>query len=97
MINLANQVNTVKEDCMCNEKTVQKATKARTVAQVTKAIGCPELELVKGSGYLYFVYNDKENNIWETESVYIAYLNQLSVEQWSEIGRAFVARMEQNK
>lgn len=81
------------EQCLCNGKPAQKATKARTVAQVLKAVGCDKLDLVRGGGYLYFVYDDKARNVWETESVYVCYLNQLSVEQWVDMGKAFVNRV----
>jgi outer membrane protein assembly factor BamE (lipoprotein component of BamABCDE complex) len=55
--------------------------------KILKKIGCPMLDLVNGKGYWYFVYDDVENNIWETESVYTMYLNSLSVEQWVNIGK----------
>jgi hypothetical protein len=69
--------------------------KARTCAHVAKAVGCPYLELVKGYGYLYFVYDRPELNVWETYSVPVCYLNHLSLEEWVRIGAAFVAKMEQ--
>lgn len=84
------------EMCKCNgrQRTEVLGKKARTTAQVNKAVGCDKLVLLKGNGYLYFVYDDPANNIYETESVYTCYLNSMTVAQWAEIGRDFVAKIE---
>lgn len=63
---------------------------AKSAKQVTKAIGCDKLELVRGVGYWYFVFDDVPNGIYETESVMVMYLNSMTIDQWAEIGRAFV-------
>lgn len=69
---------------------------ARTIKQVLKALGNhPNLELVKGSGYLYFIFDDlAATQRYETENVNVCYLYHLTVEQWVEIGQAFIAKME---
>lgn len=59
-----------------------------TLARIQKAIskaGIP-LELVRGAGYQYFVFDDA--NHFETASVCVCYLNQLTVAQWVEEARA---------
>lgn len=63
-------------------------TKTRTIAQANRAIakaGLP-LELVRGDGYHYFVYDDRGPN-YTTVSVYTCYTSDLSVEQWVEEAR----------
>lgn len=65
--------------------------------QVIQKLKCPYLELVKGAGYWYFVYDDIQNNIYETYSVYVYRLNQLGVDQWVEIGKEFLATIEGRK
>lgn len=67
---------------------------------VVKAIDIPEtatLELVKGEGYWYFVFDDIPNNVYETESVYVTKLNHLDLERWIEIGKAFVAKIKEDR
>jgi hypothetical protein len=54
--------------------------KAKTVGQVLRHIKSHKLSLLKGNGYWYFVYDDPENNIFETESVYTMYLSSMSVD-----------------
>lgn len=41
-----------------------------------------KLELVKGEGYFYFVYDDPSANIYQTYSVMVFSLNQLRQDQW---------------
>ena len=57
-----------------------------TIRQAQRAInraGIP-VELVRGEGYHYFVYDNPEKGIFDTISVYVPYTNQLSVERWVE-------------
>lgn len=61
-----------------------------TRKQVLKQIDCPKLELVKGDGYWYFVYDDVANNVYETRSVYTMYLNDMTLVQWVEEGSGLV-------
>lgn len=68
--------------------------KAKTVNQVLSKIKNDKLSLLKGDGYWYFVYDDAENNIFETESVYIMYLSSMDVGEWVSIGKGFVVRVE---
>lgn len=57
-------------------------TKAIGTKQVTKAIrkaGYP-VDCVNGHGYIYFIADDMR----EIDSIYVMYLNQLSVERYVE-------------
>jgi len=63
---------------------------------VIKAIGDPRLELVAGKGYWYFVFNDiRKNNLFDTQSVMVMRLSDLSQERWIEEGKDFLAKMQQ--
>jgi len=62
----------------------------RTVNNVFSASKLP-LELVKGKGYLYFVFDDGKR--YDTLSVMVARLNDLSLAQWVDEGKQFAARM----
>ncbi|MNQ54040.1 hypothetical protein D3C85_680960 [compost metagenome] len=68
--------------------------KARTTSQVTNKIKCQHLSLYKGEGYWYFVYDDVEKRIFETESVPVKYLSSMDVEEWVRIGQDFVNEIE---
>lgn len=60
---------------------------AATIKQVNKAVakaGIP-LELVRGEGYHYWVYDTAGR--WETVSVYVCYTSCVSVERWVEWAR----------
>lgn len=65
-------------------------TNATSAAQIIKKIGCIDLTLVRGAGYWYFVYDDVANGVYETKSVYCAYLNSMSLKEWVEEGKDFV-------
>lgn len=64
----------------------------RTARDVTKAIGCPHLQLHKGDGYWYFTYDDGES--YETRSVMTMYLSHMALDLWVEEGRDLVKQME---
>ena len=69
------------------------AATTRAVTAALRREGYP-LELVKGEGYFYFVYDTPE--LYETESVYVYRLNELTREQWLEQGRDFGERMRKS-
>jgi len=57
-----------------------------TLAQVNRAItnaGFP-LELERGEGYHYFIYDNESAVIYETESVYVCYTNTYTPQGWVE-------------
>lgn len=54
------------------------------------------VELVKGEGYFYFQYDLPEQNVFETKSVYVASLNQLTKDEWIREGRQFSIETEHN-
>lgn len=63
--------------------------------QIIKLIGSDKLELVKGDGYWYFVYDDfQAKGLYETSNVNVFLLNHLSVEYWVQLGKDFVKEME---
>lgn len=62
----------------------------RTVNNVFSAAKLP-LELVKGKDYLYFVFDDGKR--YDTLSVMVPRLNDLTLAQWVEEGKQFAARM----
>lgn len=47
------------------------------------------IELVKGEGYFYLIYDDVENNIYETVSIYTVRLGDMTKDRWIEEGRTF--------
>lgn len=47
------------------------------------------IELVKGEGYFYLIYDDVENNIYETQSIYTVRLSDMTKDRWVEEGRTF--------
>lgn len=57
-------------------------TKATNTKQVTKAIRKAgyAVDCVKGYGYVYFIADDMR----EVDSVYVCYLNEMSVERYVE-------------
>jgi hypothetical protein len=61
---------------------------------VMRALNCKFLDLVKGDGYWYFVYDDEENKVFETHSVMTMRLNDMPVEEWVNEGRAFILETE---
>lgn len=53
-------------------------------ATIVNAINHPHINLYKGEGYWYFVYDDPVHCIYHTRSVYVYRLNELTLEQWCE-------------
>ncbi|AUZ95310.1 hypothetical protein FDI40_gp551 [Agrobacterium phage Atu_ph07] len=68
--------------------------KAKTVVNKITVPSTAKLELVKGEGYWYFVYDDVINNKYDTHSEYVFYLNSLDLDNWVDIGTKFVERMK---
>jgi hypothetical protein len=60
---------------------------AATCRSITQALAAEgrQIELVRGTGYFYF--NSLAPECYETESVYVNTLNQLSREEWLQQGR----------
>lgn len=65
-----------------------------TIKSILKEISCPKLDLYQGKGYLYFVYNDPANDVYDTESVYVYRLSDLPKQRWIEDGKAFVSSVQ---
>jgi hypothetical protein len=62
----------------------------RTVNNVFSASKLP-VELVKGKDYLYLVFDDGQR--YDTLSVMVPRLNDLTLAQWIEEGKQFAAKM----
>lgn len=60
-----------------------------TVTRRLQAEGLP-VELVRGDGYHYFIFDD--GSAYETESVMVPRFRSWSVDRWVEEGRAFAAK-----
>lgn len=52
------------------------------------------VELVKGDGYHYFVYDDGDK-IFETESVMEHFLTNMPLERWVTDGKNFANKVEE--
>jgi hypothetical protein len=57
-----------------------------------RAITSQYIELVKGEGYYYFVYDNGSR--YSTASVYVNTLNQLPLETWLHEARCFYATIK---
>lgn len=67
-----------------------------TIRQAQRAIdlaGIP-LEIVRGEGYHYFVYDRPEQNIFEDVSEYVCYTNTYTPAEWAEIARSAFAAIQ---
>ena len=63
-----------------------------TTRRILKEIGSPYLALYNGGGYWYFAFHDGVE--FETHSVMVLRLRDLSLRQWVAEGREFLARIE---
>ena len=63
-----------------------------TRAQIIGAIGNPNLQLYRGDGYFYFVYDDGKDR-WEDQSVYVYRLNHLPFHRGVEEGEDFLKKV----
>jgi hypothetical protein len=61
---------------------------------VTRAIGDPRLNLIGGNGYWYFVFDDIPTGLYDTHSVYVMRLRDMTLERWIEEGTDFVDKMK---
>ena len=64
-----------------------------TINAILKEIGCDKLRLYRGRGYFYFTFDDGAK-IFKERSVYVNSLDQMTIAQWAEQGRALVSEME---
>lgn len=63
-----------------------------TARRILKEIGSPYLALYNGGDYWYFKFDD--GTFFETQSVMVPRLRDLSLRQWVAEGREFLARIE---
>jgi hypothetical protein len=64
--------------------------KASSATQVLKKIKCEYLSLYKGEGYWYFIFDN--GTTYESESIMVIRMNDMTVEQWVDAGEAFLER-----
>jgi len=62
-------------------------------AKLAKA-GHSNVELERGDGYLYFIFDDRGPN-YETESVMTPYLKTYTDKEWFDMGVEYAKRMEE--
>lgn len=68
----------------------------RSINRVFKEDNLP-VELVKSDDYFYFQYDLPEQSVFETESVYVFKLNQLTKDEWVRQGRQFAIETEHKR
>ena len=69
-----------------------------TLASANRAIakaGIP-LELVRGDGYHYFIYDIPAENVFDTESVYVCYANTYTAKEWVKEATYAMAKIMEN-
>jgi hypothetical protein len=69
-------------------------TLAAANRQISKA-GIP-LELVRGEGYHYFIYDIPAENVFDTESVYVCYTNTYTAKEWVKEAAYAMAKILEN-
>ena len=69
-------------------------TLAAANRQISKA-GIP-LELVRGEGYHYFIYDIPAENVFDTESVYVCYTNTYTATEWVKEAAYAMAKILEN-
>lgn len=68
---------------------------AKSSKQIIKQIGCPHLNLYRGEGYWYFIYDNLSNGgVYDSHSVYVMRLNDMGLDRWVDEGKAFVKKVE---
>ena len=67
----------------------------KSINRVLKEDNLP-VELVKGDGYFYFIYDLPEQNVFETESVYVSKLSCFAKDEWIRQGRVFALETGHN-
>ena len=78
------------------EETAAAPTLKSITARVRRETGCDIIELERGPGYFYWIYDDGGQH-YETEMVYSYRLNHMPFEMWVRDGVDFVERMERGE
>ena len=68
-----------------------------TAKKIIKEIGHPHLNLYRGEGYQYFVYDNGKDGgdmVYGDYSVYTHRINYLSLEQWVSYGNDCIKEVE---
>lgn len=67
-----------------------------TVTAAIQAAGHPEVELVRGEGYHYYVFDavTHGSGAYETESVMVPHFRDIPHQRWIDDGISFAERMK---
>jgi len=65
-----------------------------TRAAILKALNDDRISLEVGEDYFYFLYSEAGNDYYMDRCVYVSRLKHLSLEQWVEEGKAFIASID---
>lgn len=71
-------------------------TKKRLMSKIAKEIPATmakSLDLAKGEGYMYFVYDDGQ--MFTTKSIMVAHMNTLPIESWVEEAKTFIKEVQE--
>ena len=69
-----------------------------TAKKIIKEIGHPYLNLYRGEGYQYFVYDngkDGDDMVYGDYSVYVHRINHLSLDRWVSEGKDCIKQIEE--
>lgn len=66
-----------------------------TRKQILKKVNNPKMDLEIGQGYVYFIYDDLEKNIYDTHSVLVPRLNDLSLDSWIYEAEKFIKILQE--
>lgn len=68
------------------------ATTCKSISAKLKAESLP-VSMYKGSGYFYFEFD--QGKVFETHSVYVNSINQLTADEWLKEGRDFAKKVRE--
>ncbi|MAW27130.1 MAG: hypothetical protein CL498_03965 [Actinobacteria bacterium] len=69
-----------------------------TAKKIIKEIGHPHLNLYRGEGYQYFVYDNGKDGgdmVYGDYSVYVYRINDLSLDRWVSEGKDCIKQIEE--
>ena len=64
-----------------------------SVRKILQEVGDDHLQLHPGKGYWYFVYDDTAAAIYDSRSIMVMRLSDLTFDRWLEEARDFVAHV----
>ncbi|RYE95261.1 MAG: hypothetical protein EOO77_43200, partial [Oxalobacteraceae bacterium] len=76
---------------LCDMGREENTMSLKSINDKLRSHGYREVELVRGQGYLYFIFDDRGDN-YDTESVMVPYLKHHSVTEWVAMGCDYAER-----